>query len=140
MARSGRPPGRKAVRRYLLTGVLGCGRCGHYLSGHKTITGVPHYQCRRCRGLSIRAEHVEPLLYDLVSGRLAMPDAIDLLKAEIHDEQESETIRVELNTLYGELENIGVERGEQLLTGAQAKTATDIINKKIDPRAPPARR
>ena len=47
-----------------------------------------------CRSVSIRAEHVEPLLYRLVSGRLAMPDAINLLKAELHDEAEAEVIRL----------------------------------------------
>jgi hypothetical protein len=89
------------------------------------------YRCKTCRGVSIRAEHVEPLLYRIVSGRLAMPDAVDLLKAEIHDETEAEAIRTELNTLYTELRNIGVERGHRLLTGEQAKIATDLINEDI---------
>jgi DNA invertase Pin-like site-specific DNA recombinase len=129
----GRAPGRKTVRKHLLTGVLQCGKpgCGHYLSGHVTIQGVRAYTCKQCRGVSIRAEHVQPLLYGVVAGRLAKPDAIDLLKAEIHDQAQAEAIRVELNSLYGELENIGVERGEGLLTGKQAKIATDVINTKI---------
>ncbi len=55
----------------------------------------------------------------------------DLLNAEIHDEAEAEAIRTELNTLYGELENIGIERGQRLLTGQQAKVATDLINADI---------
>ena len=93
----------------------------------KTIT----YGCKQCRGVSIRAEHVEPLLYGIVSGRLAMPDAIDLLRAELHDEAEAQALRLELETLYGELDSIGVERGEGLLTGKQAKIATDIVNEKI---------
>jgi DNA invertase Pin-like site-specific DNA recombinase len=126
-----RKPGRKSVRRHLLTGVLGCGKCGHYLSGHITLTGRLAYNCKACRGVSVRAEHVEPLLYRIVSGRLAMPDAVDLLKAEIHDEAEAEAIRVELNTLYEELEKIGVERGQRLLTGQQAKIATDLVNDDI---------
>ena len=57
-----------------------------------------------------------------------MPDAVDLFKAEIHDE--AEAIRTELNALYTELRNIGVERGK-LLTGEQAKIATDLINEGI---------
>jgi hypothetical protein len=60
-----------------------------------------------------------------------MPDAIDLLKAEIHDQAQAETIRDELNTLYAELEQIGVERGQRLLTGPQAKIATNLINEDI---------
>jgi DNA invertase Pin-like site-specific DNA recombinase len=136
----GRAPGRKSVRKHLLTGVLRCGKkgCGGYLSGQwvTQATGGPRghsitYACKKCRGVSIRAEHIEPLIYRVVGERLAMPDAVDLLKAEIHDEAEAEEIRLELGTLYGELENIGVERGEGLLTGKQAKIATDIVTEKI---------
>lgn len=130
-ARPGRPAGRRTVRKHLLTGALGCGKCGHYLSGHHNTAGALAYTCKECRGVSVRAELVEPLLYRIVAGRLAMPDAVDLLKAEIHDEAEAEKIRAELNELYGELEKIGVERGQRLLTGQQAKIATDLVNEDI---------
>jgi DNA invertase Pin-like site-specific DNA recombinase len=127
----GRAPGRKAVRRHLLTGVALCGKCGHTLAGSYRTDGRIVYVCKQCHGVSILAVNVEPLLYDIVGGRLAMPDAVDLLKADIHDEAEAEAIRTELNTLYGELENIGIERGQRLLTGQQAKIATDLINQDI---------
>ncbi|SUA03108.1 phiRv1 integrase [Mycolicibacterium fortuitum] len=152
----GRAPGRKSVRQHPLTGVLRCGKpgCGGYLAGQWVMqktggkpgrpkagqTKEPHsgqvahsiaYGCKRCRGVSVRAEYVEPLLYELVGGRLARPDAAELVKAETLDEAEAEAIRGELATLYGDLENIGVERGQGLLTGKQAKIATDIITGKI---------
>ncbi|WP_099222585.1 recombinase family protein [Mycobacterium persicum] len=129
----GRAPGRKSVKRHLLTGVLQCGKpgCGGYLSGMQTADKRIVYACKSCRGVSIRAEFVEPLLYRMVSDRLAMDDAVDLLKAEIHDEAEAEAIRLQLETHYAELDNIGAERGEGLLTGKQAKIATDIVTAKI---------
>ena len=127
----GRAPGRKSVRRHLLTGVLGCGRCGGYLSGKTTSQKIFVYECKSCHGVSIRGEYVEPLLIGIVSGRLAMPDAVDLLRAECHDETRAEALRLERNRLTTELENIGVERGEGLLTGAQAKTASDIVAAKL---------
>jgi len=133
----GRAPGRKSVRQHPLTGVMLCGKpdCDGYLAGNWQMQkhrGGPRahaicYRCKKCNGVSIRAEHVEPLLHGIVGGRLAMPDAEDLLKAEIQDEAEAEAIRVEINTLHGELRNIGVERGQRLLTGEQAKIATDLI-------------
>jgi DNA invertase Pin-like site-specific DNA recombinase len=127
-AMAARPkPGRKTVRKHLLTGALGCGKCGHYLSGHLIVGGVLEYTCKKCGGVAVRAASVEPLVYELVIGRLAMGDAADLLRAEIHDQAEAEAIRDELNTLYGELDKIGVERGQRLLTGAQAKIASDLI-------------
>jgi hypothetical protein len=109
----GRAPGRKTVRKHLLTGVLQCGKpgCGGYRSGQWTMQKAGGrrghstvYGCKQCRGVSIRAGHVEPLLYGIVPGRLVMPDAVDLLKAEIHDEAEAETLRLELETEYAELE------------------------------------
>ena len=96
------------------------------VGSRETTTGRITYACKQCRGVSVRAEHVEPLLYRAVGGRLAMPDAVDLLKSEIHDEAEAESIRLELETLYGEVEPIGIERGQRLLTGRQAKIATDL--------------
>ena len=74
-----------------------CGRpgCGGHLGGQWTRGTEDHrVRLQACRGVSIRAEHVEPLLYGIVAGRLAMPDAIDLLKAELHDEAEAEALRL----------------------------------------------
>jgi hypothetical protein len=129
----GRGPGRKTVRRHLLTGVLGCGRCGGYLSGgQRTYDKAIVYSCKECRGVSIAAEHVEPLLYRIVSGRLAMPDAIDLLQAEIHDEAEAEALRTEENALLARLDEIADERADGMLTGKQAQRATERVQAKLE--------
>ena len=127
----GRAPGRKTVRRHLLTGVLGCGKCGHHLSGNHTNDKRITYSCKGCRGVSVRAEHVEPLVMGLVSGRLAKPDAVDLLKAELHDEAEAKALRTQRQTLLARLDEIADERADGLLTGAQAKRATERINEKL---------
>lgn len=127
----GRAPGRKAVRRHLLTGVAQCGKCGHHLAGSYRTDGRIVYVCKACHGVSILAENVEPLVYRIVAGRLAMPDAVDLLKAEQHDTAEAEALRIERAALLAELDNIGVERADGLLTGKQAKIATDRINDKL---------
>jgi hypothetical protein len=127
-----RKPGRKSVRRHLLTGVAHCGRCGHYLCASYRTDGRIVYVCKQCHGVSILADNLVPIVYRLVSGRLAKPDAIDLLKAELHDEAEAEALRIERSTLLAELDNIGVERAEGLLTGRQAKIATDRINEKLE--------
>jgi DNA invertase Pin-like site-specific DNA recombinase len=122
----GRGPGRKSVRRHLLTGVLQRGKpgCGGYLSEQWTTQKTIAYGCKQCRGVSIRAEHVEPLIYRVVSGRLAMPDAVDLVKAELHDTAEAET-------LLARLDEIADGRADGLLTGRQAQRATERINDKL---------
>jgi DNA invertase Pin-like site-specific DNA recombinase len=126
-----RKAGRRTVRRHRLTGVLRCGACGHHLSGLVTAYAALSYRCRRCFGVSVRGEHVEPLLMALLTGRLAQSDAIDLLNAEVHDEAEAESLRTQANTLAAELDTIGIERADGLLTGRQAKIATDRILERL---------
>jgi DNA invertase Pin-like site-specific DNA recombinase len=130
----GRAPGRKTVRRHKLSGMLQCGNpdCCGYLSGNWTSQKTIVYACRQCRGVSVRAAWLEEMLYGIVSGRLAMPDAVDLLRTEIHDAAEAEALRTEANTLLGELDNLAVERAEGLLTARQVKISTDIINQKLE--------
>ena len=128
----GRAPGRKTVRKHLLTGVLRCGKCGDRLSGLQ-IGGTKQiaYNCKGCRGVSVRAEHVEPLLEAVIAGRLAKPDAVDLLRADLHDEADAEALRTERATLLSRLNDIADERADGLLTGQQAKRASDRINEKL---------
>lgn len=129
----GRAPGRKTVSRHLLTGLVLCGKpgCGGYLSGYQSNSGAGAYRCKKCLGVAVRAADLEPLVYDMVAGRLAMPDAVDLLKAEVHDEAEAEKLRAEENTLRARLNEVADERADGLLTGAQAKRATDRILDKL---------
>ena len=126
-----RKPGRKSVRRHLLTGVARCGRCGHYLCASYRTDRRIVYVCKACHGVSILAENLVPIVYRLVSGRLAKPDAIDLLKAELHDDAEAEALRIEANssTRRAGQHRCGTRRG--LADRRQAKIATDRINEKL---------
>jgi DNA invertase Pin-like site-specific DNA recombinase len=155
----GRAPGPKSVRKHRLTGMLRCGNCGDdieaYLSGQWVMhptggkSGRPKagqvkeahpgqtahsiaYQCKRCRRCGVRAHHVEPLLQGLVAGRLAKPDAVDLLKKELHDAAEAEAIRDEKHALYGRLDELAVERAQGMMTGRQLQIATEVIQQQID--------
>ena len=74
---------------------------------------------------------VETAALRSVGRRFVKPDAVDLLKTEIHDAAEAEAIRLELKTLYGELEKLAVELGEGLLAARQVKINSDVINEKI---------
>lgn len=152
----GRAPGRKSVRKHPLTGVLLCGKpgCDGYLAGRWVMrkTGgksgrpkagqqkEPHdgqmahlitYSCKSCRGVAVRAEHIESFLRQLAGGRLAMPDAVDLTRAEVEDPAEVERINAELLGLKGKLDKFVLDYENDLLTGQQLKTVTDNVNEKI---------
>jgi DNA invertase Pin-like site-specific DNA recombinase len=128
-------PGRsgpKSVRRHLLTGILQCGKCGHHLSGSVQKTRLTQYFCEACHRINVAAEYVETAVYDIVAAKLADPTYADRLlrQAGIDDEQAEEN-RAKLKDLYTDRLNIGRERGEGLLTGEQAKLATETVNAKI---------
>ena len=56
----------------------------------------------------------------------------DLLKAEVHDVAEAESLRVERLALMQRLDEIADERADGLLTGQQAQRATARINERLD--------
>jgi DNA invertase Pin-like site-specific DNA recombinase len=134
----GRPDGgrgqRRSMRRHLLSGMLVCGRpeCGAKMGAQRTTTGHVSYVCTTCYKVSARACYVEPLLYDLIGGRLAKPDAVDLLKKDAHDPVEADEIRTEKATLYGRLDELAVERAQGLMTGRQLQIASEVIQQQID--------
>ena len=129
-----RLPGPKSVRQHALTGMMMCGKCNDgvsYLSGNRSAQNALCYVCKRCRGVSVRGEQVSPLLYDLVAGRLARPDAKDLLRKEHHDAAEAKTLRAQAQVLLARLDEIADERADGLLTGTQAQRATERITAKL---------
>jgi recombinase/recombinase-like zinc beta ribbon protein len=126
-----RAHGPKTVRQHLLTGIIFCGKCGHHLSGMQTLKKTIAYRCKRCLGVGVAGAEIEPLLYELVGGRLAMADPVDLLRAEVHDEEQAQADRLRLSELYAEVSQIGIERAKRLLTGEQAKLATDYLQAEI---------
>lgn len=149
----GRTPGRKAVRKHLLTGVLRCGVCGGHLSGQWTMKrtggspGRPKagetkvhpgkkahaitYACKSCRRCGIRAANVEPLVYKLIGGRLARPDAVDLLKADAHDAAEAERLTAEANTLYAQIREAESEYDEGIIDGRRLAARRERVAEKL---------
>lgn len=156
----GRGPGPKSVRRHLLTGLMRCGRCAAEgvdarMSGQWTTkkTGgapgrpkagqvkEPHpgdrtrkvaYACKRCRRCGIRSDQVESIINEQVLQRLSDANASDLLKAPTADPQQAQRITDERAVLHGRLNEIADERADGLLTGAQAKRATERIQDRLD--------
>jgi DNA invertase Pin-like site-specific DNA recombinase len=71
-------PGRK----YLLSGIALCGKCGHPLGSTIPAKGRgPRYQCKHCYGITRSVQDVDALILGLVAGRLSRPDAAGLLQA-----------------------------------------------------------
>lgn len=118
----------RSYRKHLLSGVLGCGNCGHHLTAQHTGNGQIQYNCKKCHSIGIAGVHVEKFVLDLIGERLSRPDAADLLRADEHDTARSEEIREQVRILTERLAGLGRDYGEGLLTAVQVKEATDVIN------------
>jgi DNA invertase Pin-like site-specific DNA recombinase len=116
MARNVHAP--KSVRKHLLTGVLRCGKagCDGHLSGNWVRqAGNPDakcayrlaYACKTCRGVSVRAEHVEPLLQVALVERLSRSDAAKLLRKTTFNAAEDRKLRNEERVLRAKLAQLG---------------------------------
>ncbi|OBK82131.1 serine recombinase [Mycolicibacter heraklionensis] len=134
MTAPSRQPGRKTVRKHLLTGMLLCGKCGGRMGGVHTAGRQLAYVCKNpdCRGVSVRRDHVEPMIFELIVGALAAPDAVDLLKSRQHDTAEAEALRTERATLLARLDEIAAERADGLIDGRGYAVMTERVNAKLD--------
>jgi DNA invertase Pin-like site-specific DNA recombinase len=112
----------KTVKKHTLTGVMRCGRvrdgkrCTGTLGG-QTVRQHGNqeaaraytlsYACKKCRSVTVRDEHVRPLLMTLLVERLSAPDAVDLLRAKTADPAEVEKLRTEETILRAKLAQLG---------------------------------
>ncbi|OBK45242.1 recombinase family protein [Mycobacterium kubicae] len=143
---AGNRHGPKSVRKHLLTGILRCGRvkngrqCGGSMGGQwvrqagnqdapKAYTIA--YTCKVCRGVTVRAEHVEPLLKGLLVERLSRPDAKKLLRKKVYDPAERARLDAEETLLLGRLAEIAAERARGLIDGNGYQIMRDIISEDL---------
>lgn len=72
---------RRATRRYLLTGLLRCWRCGGGMRGMPRTKGADLYVCPGpahggCSGTAVTADHAEAAITEMVLDRLSKPSAV----------------------------------------------------------------
>lgn len=151
----GRGPGKKSVRKHLLTGVLKCGKngCGGTLAGHWVMqsTGgksgrrpvgvvfesngqTAHrivYACKTCFGCSIRAGYVEPLIYKTVARRLARADAVDLLRSAQFDPAEAKRLADEKQALYAQIRAAEAEYDDGMIDGRRLASRRERVAEKL---------
>jgi DNA invertase Pin-like site-specific DNA recombinase len=71
---------RSAGRKYLMSGLALCGKCGHAISSAAPSRkgGPVRYQCKKCNGVSRKVETVDSYILDVIAERLSRPDAVEL--------------------------------------------------------------
>jgi DNA invertase Pin-like site-specific DNA recombinase len=127
-----RKPGPKTVRRHYLSGLLRCGKCadGGSIAGYQATDGRAGYRCWKCRGVQISRPDTDELIVRLVCGRLAQPDAKDLLVD--HDAPDLDALSTEANAIRARMDELATAFADGELTAAQIRTATQRLRDKLD--------
>lgn len=126
----------RSARRYLLTRLLRCGRCGQTLVSRPTADGTRCYVCAKgpgfggCGGLSVRAEPLEQLLVDSVLYRLDSPEMASVLNGA-PDDADAARIRFELEEAQAQLAELAEDWGERAITRQEWLAARRPIEERL---------
>jgi site-specific DNA recombinase len=122
----GRRVGPDRERKYLLTGIAVCGRCGAAMgSGRATSTGAWIYTCKAHHHLSRAGEPVDQRVSDVVVGISSRPDAVAAITAPA--EADGPDLNVEAMALRARLDSLAVDFADGVLTGSQLRTITERL-------------
>lgn len=88
------------VRKYLLSGLAVCGKCGKTLIVNvATWKKVPGYTCPKCFGVKRCVADVDAYVIDLIGARLAAADAKDLIRREEIDAEHAAEVQERIAAL-----------------------------------------
>jgi site-specific DNA recombinase len=121
-----------APRKYLLSGLAVCGRCGRTVSSaipSNTKRPRPSYVCKHCMGVKRSVTDVDAWVISLVVERLSRPDAIDLLVNAEHADLAS--LRDRAAALRARQDELAGLFAAGDVTGTQLKTATAALSAQL---------
>jgi site-specific DNA recombinase len=128
--------GRRAVRRYALSGLLRCGKCGHtlYSAARKTTrryvcqAGPDHHGCGK---LTVVAAPVEELIAKAVLYRLDTPELADALAGRTQQDQALAEVAEQLAGDRAQLEELATTYADRLITQREWLAARKPIEDRI---------
>lgn len=131
----------RSARRYLLTGMLTCGKCGNRL--HSTPkNGVRRYGCvmgpdfHGCGGIYFYAEMLERFITDAVLYRLDSPEVHRALSEAPHDDEEGRALAQAIEQDESRLNDLA----EMFADGDISRGEWKAARAKIEPRQTQNRR
>ncbi|OZD31703.1 hypothetical protein CH247_11090 [Rhodococcus sp. 06-156-3b] len=131
LADPSRRMGPERGRKYLLSGIALCGRCGQRMgSGTAQSNGKPVYVCKGCNGVSRQIAAVDGLVMGLLSVILSRPGAAELF-SQSGDSDDMPELRAEADTLRARLDSVATEFADGEVTAQQLRTITERINGKL---------
>jgi site-specific DNA recombinase len=130
------PSGKRSPRRYLLSGMLRCGKCGNKLYS------VPRKETRRyvcqsgpdhggCGGLTIVAAPVEEWLAEAVLMRIDGPAMRDAIAGRAAADERSSALLAELQEDKAQMDEHSHLWGSKVISSAEWKSAREPIEARI---------
>lgn len=122
----------RTARRYLLSGLLVCGRCGSKLFSHPR-GGVRRYACKSgtsfqgCGQMTIPADPTEQLIAAAVLHRLDGPELSAALQGRIVTDEHARALNDALSSDRAQLDELATLYAEKAITGAEWMTARKPI-------------
>jgi len=127
----------RAARRYLLSGLLRCGKCGATMKSHPR-NGVRRYGCGiqstqhdPCKGTYIVAEPVEALIAEAVLVRLDSPDLVGALTSTV-DEDKVHAVGDEIAADQGRMDVLADTFADGHISREEWKRARDRIEARME--------
>jgi DNA invertase Pin-like site-specific DNA recombinase len=128
--------GRRAPRRYALSGLLRCGKCGHplYSAARQTtrryvcLSGPDHGGCGR---LTVVAAPIEELIAKAVLYRLDTPELADALTGRTAQDEALVEVTEQLAQDRAQLEELAAAYAERAITMREWLTARQPIEQRI---------
>jgi site-specific DNA recombinase len=128
---SGRRVGGARGRKYLLSGLAVCGKCGKTLgSAMPSKRGQePRYHCKHCHGVARKIESVDNFVLDVVAERLSRNDAADLLVKR--NAPDLAALRARATALREQQDAMAVAHSNQQVTLSQLIAFNESVNAQL---------
>lgn len=129
---------RRPTRRYFLTGLLRCGRCGAPLISRPTAKGERRYVCAKgpgqagCGRLAVNAEPVEAFIEEAVLQRIDRPEVAAALAGAAEADAARAADREAIVADEAQLEELARDHAERRITRKEWLAARDIIEARIE--------
>lgn len=108
---------RTAGRKYLLSGLARCGKCGQTLGSAMPYKNEPQYHCKHCHGCARKIESVDDYVMRIVAERLSREDAADLLVPQ--DRPDVPALRTKANALRADQDAMALAHSRAEVTLSQ---------------------
>jgi DNA invertase Pin-like site-specific DNA recombinase len=126
----------RTARRYLLSGMCRCGRCGAVMASQADSLHGRRYLCRSghdfggCGRMGIKADGVEKLVSEMVLYRLDTPELAEALAGRAADPQEAQRLRLRIDQATARMEELATLFADGRIRAEEWVPARDRIEQR----------